>query len=75
MDTRRRRTWPTSASTPCSTAGRSRPGIVSTDGDKLRWVREMGHVNDIFTADRLKDLPGFGGHRPRALLDGGRLER
>ena len=21
--------------------------------------REMGHVNDIFTADRLKDLPGF----------------
>jgi amidophosphoribosyltransferase len=31
---------------------------VATDGEKLRWVREMGHVNDIFTADRLKYLPG-----------------
>src|SRR6185437_4946327 len=38
--------------------GQESAGIVATDGDKLRWVREMGHVNDIFTADRLKDLPG-----------------
>ena len=39
--------------------GQESAGIVSTDGDKLRSVREMGHVNDIFTADRLKDLPGY----------------
>jgi amidophosphoribosyltransferase len=32
---------------------------VATDGVKLRAVREMGHVNDIFTANRLNDLPGF----------------
>jgi len=38
--------------------GQESAGIVSTDGEKLRAVREMGHVNDIFTAARLKDLPG-----------------
>src|SRR6185369_12357597 len=39
--------------------GQESAGIVATDGDKLRAVREMGHVNDIFTANRLKkDLPG-----------------
>src|SRR5262245_34089740 len=38
--------------------GQESAGIVSTDGEKLRYVREMGHVNDIFTARRLKDLPG-----------------
>jgi len=38
--------------------GQESAGIVSTDGHRLRWVREMGHVNDIFTAPRLKDLPG-----------------
>src|SRR5947207_3063510 len=38
--------------------GQESAGIVATDGDKLRTVREMGHVNDIFTADRLKGLPG-----------------
>jgi amidophosphoribosyltransferase len=38
--------------------GQESAGIVATDGDKLRAVREMGHVNDIFTADRLKELPG-----------------
>jgi amidophosphoribosyltransferase len=39
--------------------GQESAGIVSTDGERLFAVREMGHVNDIFTADRLKDLPGF----------------
>jgi amidophosphoribosyltransferase len=39
--------------------GQESAGIVSTDGDKLFAAREMGHVNDIFTATRLKDLPGF----------------
>jgi amidophosphoribosyltransferase len=38
--------------------GQESAGIVATDGEKLRAVREMGHVNDIFTATRLKDLPG-----------------
>jgi len=38
--------------------GQESAGIVATDGVKLRYVREMGHVNDIFTANRLKDLPG-----------------
>jgi len=39
--------------------GQESAGIVSTDGEKLRWVREMGHVGDIFTADRLARLSGF----------------
>jgi amidophosphoribosyltransferase len=39
--------------------GQESAGIVSTDGEKLRWVREMGHVGDIFTADRLGHLNGF----------------
>jgi amidophosphoribosyltransferase len=39
--------------------GQESAGIVSTDGDRLRWVREMGHVNEIFTAERLAHLPGF----------------
>jgi len=39
--------------------GQESAGIVATDGVKLRAVREMGHVNDIFTANRLKDLPGY----------------
>jgi len=38
--------------------GQESAGIVATDGEKLRSVREMGHVNDIFTADRLRELPG-----------------
>jgi amidophosphoribosyltransferase len=38
--------------------GQESAGIVSTDGDRLFAAREMGHVNDIFTASRLKDLPG-----------------
>ena len=40
--------------------GQESAGIVSTDGDKLRWIREMGHVGDIFTAERLAHLVGFG---------------
>jgi amidophosphoribosyltransferase len=38
--------------------GQESAGIVSTDGDRLHWIREMGHVNDIFTAERLARLPG-----------------
>jgi amidophosphoribosyltransferase len=39
--------------------GQESAGIVSSDGERLRWVREMGHVNDIFTAERLGHLGGF----------------
>ncbi|MDB4981444.1 MAG: amidophosphoribosyltransferase, partial [Myxococcales bacterium] len=39
--------------------GQESAGIVATDGEHLRRVREMGHVNDIFTAARLAHLPGF----------------
>src|ERR671924_511614 len=39
--------------------GQESAGIVSSDGERLRWVREMGHVNDIFTAERLQQLRGF----------------
>jgi amidophosphoribosyltransferase len=39
--------------------GQESAGIVSTDGERLRWVREMGHVGDIFTAERLGQLAGF----------------
>ena len=39
--------------------GQESAGIVSSDGERLRWVREMGHVGDIFTHDRLKHLDGF----------------
>lgn len=39
--------------------GQESAGIVATDGERLRFVREMGHVGDIFTADRLSHLKGF----------------
>src|SRR5258708_26950107 len=38
--------------------GQESAGIVSSDGERLRWVREMGHVGDIFTAERLGQLDG-----------------
>ncbi len=38
--------------------GQESAGIVSSDGEQLRWVREMGHVGEIFTEDRLAQLPG-----------------
>jgi amidophosphoribosyltransferase len=38
--------------------GQESAGIVSSDGQQLHCVREMGHVGEIFTEERLKDLPG-----------------
>jgi amidophosphoribosyltransferase len=38
--------------------GQESAGIVSSDGQQLRWVREMGHVGEIFTEERLRQLPG-----------------
>ena len=44
--------------------GQESAGIVSSDGERLRWVREMGHVGEIFTAEQalkhgLVDKIGF----------------
>ena len=33
--------------------GQESAGIVSSDGEHLRLIREMGNVHEIFTADRL----------------------
>ena len=38
--------------------GQESAGIVSSDGQQLRWVRDMGLVGEIFTEDRLAQLPG-----------------
>jgi amidophosphoribosyltransferase len=38
--------------------GQESAGIVASDGENLRLIREMGHVREIFTADRLARLPG-----------------
>lgn len=38
--------------------GQESAGIVSSDGQRLHWVREMGHVGEIFTEERLRHLPG-----------------
>ncbi len=38
--------------------GQESGGIVSSDGDSLRLIREMGRVHEIFTAERLARLPG-----------------
>jgi len=39
--------------------GQESAGIVCTDGETMRPVREMGHVSEIFTAEKLASLPGF----------------
>jgi len=38
--------------------GQESAGIAAADGDKVRIVREMGYVNDIFKEDTLEKLPG-----------------
>ena len=38
--------------------GQESAGIVSSDGETLRFIREMGKVGEIFTADRLAACPG-----------------
>ena len=38
--------------------GQESAGIVSSDGQQLHCVREMGHVGEIFTEERLRLLPG-----------------
>jgi amidophosphoribosyltransferase len=38
--------------------GQESAGIVSSDGEHLRLIREMGRVHEIFTAERLARLPG-----------------
>jgi amidophosphoribosyltransferase len=38
--------------------GQESAGIGASDGENLRIVREMGHVREIFTAERLARVPG-----------------
>jgi len=38
--------------------GQESAGIVSSDGQHLHWVRELGHVGEIFNEARLRNLPG-----------------
>jgi amidophosphoribosyltransferase len=38
--------------------GQESAGIATSDGRKLRCVRQMGHVADIFTPGILNELPG-----------------
>jgi amidophosphoribosyltransferase len=38
--------------------GQESAGIASADGARVRVLREMGYVNDIFNADKLATLPG-----------------
>src|SRR5881394_4570785 len=38
--------------------GQESAGIAASDGENLRIAREMGHVRDIFTAERLARIPG-----------------
>jgi amidophosphoribosyltransferase len=38
--------------------GQESAGIVSSDGNHLFQVREMGHVSEIFDAERIACLPG-----------------
>jgi amidophosphoribosyltransferase len=56
--------------------GQESAGIVATDGERMRAVREMGHVNDIFTADRLQQLNGFAaiGHVRYSTAGGSSLQ-
>jgi amidophosphoribosyltransferase len=38
--------------------GQESAGIVSSDGERLHWVRGMGYVNEIFDESQLAQLPG-----------------
>jgi amidophosphoribosyltransferase len=38
--------------------GQESAGITSSDGVRVRAVRDMGYVNDIFDKDALATLPG-----------------
>ncbi len=38
--------------------GQESAGIASADGDRVRVIREMGYVNDIFNAEKLANLSG-----------------
>ncbi len=38
--------------------GQESAGIAAADGDRVRIVREMGYVNEIFDEETLNELPG-----------------
>ncbi|WP_225413338.1 amidophosphoribosyltransferase [Stigmatella hybrida] len=56
--------------------GQESAGIVSSDGDKLRFHREMGLVADIFTAPTLEKLVGSAaiGHVRYSTAGGSQLK-
>ena len=56
--------------------GQESAGIVATYGERMRAMRELGHVNDIFTADRLEQLPGYAaiGHVRYSTAGGSSLQ-
>ena len=59
---------PTSASTPCSTAARSRPGIAVSNGRQILVYKDMGLVSQVFDETTLGLAQGPPRHRARALL-------
>ena len=56
--TPRRPRWPTWVSMPCSIAGRRARASPSSDGVRVRALRQMGYVAEIFTQPALATLPG-----------------
>jgi selenophosphate synthetase-related protein len=67
----RRRIWPTSGSTRCSTGARRAPASPPPTACRSASSKAMGYVADAFDSGR---SPGcrVAGHRPRPLLDGRR---
>ena len=50
--------WPSSACSPCSTAGRKRPGSPCRDGETVRMHKDIGLVSQVFTPHNLAPLSG-----------------
>ena len=48
--------------------GQESAGIASADGERVRLVREMGYVNEIFDEATLATLSGTIADRPHAIL-------
>ena len=54
--------------------GQESAGIASADGERVRLVKSMGYVNEIFDEATLATLPGDTRDRPHPLLDGRRKQ-
>ena len=60
---------PTSVSTRCSTAGRSRPGIAVSEHGRLTALRDLGLVPQVFDEQQPVGAARRARDRPHALLD------